>query len=128
MTPEALTGLLRNLIENAVRYSPRGGEVRVRLVSLSPFVMEVADRGPGIPEVLLSRVMDPFFRVPGTGVSGTGLGLAIVRETAAQAGLGVTLTNTHPGLTVRLAAADAAGTEPSEKSKNPESSGADGAS
>lgn len=128
VTPEALTGLLRNLIENAVRYSPRGGEVRVRLVSLSPFVMEVADRGPGIPEELLSRVMDPFFRVPGTGVSGTGLGLAIVRETAAQAGLGVTLTNTHPGLTVRLAAADAAGTEPSEKSKNPESSGADGAS
>ena len=65
VTPEALTGLLRNLIENAVRYSPRGAGCEVRLVSLSPFVMEVADRG-GIPEELLSRVMDPFFRVPGT--------------------------------------------------------------
>lgn len=104
VSPDALTGLLRNLIENAVRYSPEGASVRVRLVNTMPLTLEISDDGPGIPEELLSRATDPFFRVPGTGVAGTGLGLAIARETAQKAGLTLTLINTHPGLTVRLSA------------------------
>ena len=77
--------LIRNVIDNAVRYTPTGGRVDVSLVVEDGFAMLVVeDTGPGIPADLRERVFEPFFRVLGSQQIGTGLGLAIVRS-AAQA-------------------------------------------
>jgi signal transduction histidine kinase len=86
--------LLDNLIENALRYTPEGGVVDVRLLNEKgrPAV-EVVDTGPGIPPDMLTRVFDRFFRVPGNGVGGSGLGLAIAQQAAQRCGLKLTLRN-----------------------------------
>lgn len=86
--------LLDNLIENALRYTPEGGVVDVRLLNEGgkPAV-EVVDTGPGIPADLLPRVYDRFFRVPGNGSAGSGLGLSIAQSAAQRCGLRLTLRN-----------------------------------
>ena len=86
--------LVANLIENAVRYTPRGGvvDIGVRRDGDS-VVVEVADTGCGIPEELLPRVFDRFFRAPGLVAEGTGLGLAICRAIARRHGLSLALRN-----------------------------------
>jgi two-component system OmpR family sensor kinase len=78
--PYALRTLLRNLADNAIRYSPAGGrvDVSVGLSSGSPF-LRVTDTGPGIPATDRERVFDRFYRRSGTAAPGTGLGLAIVK-------------------------------------------------
>lgn len=104
-TPGDLRSLLDNLIENALRYTPEGGVVDVRLVQEPGRVaIEVVDTGPGIPQELLPRVFDRFFRVPGNGVSGSGLGLAIAKAAAQRAGLLLTLRNREDrsGLIARI--------------------------
>jgi two-component system sensor histidine kinase TctE len=82
-----LTEMLKNLVENALRYTPNEGCVTVR-VDDSPqreaIVLEVEDDGPGIPESERYLVFDRFYRVLGTSEDGSGLGLAIVQETATQ--------------------------------------------
>ena len=89
--------LIANLIENAVRYTPEGGVVDVGVRTEDGRVLiEVADTGPGIPETLLLRVFDRFFRAPDAGAEGTGLGLAICRAIAHRHGLALTLAN-RPG-------------------------------
>jgi signal transduction histidine kinase len=92
--PGDLRSLLDNLIENALRYTPEGGVVDVRLLDEQgrPAV-EVVDTGPGIPSELLPRVFDRFFRVPGNGTGGSGLGLAIAQSAAQRCGLRLTLRN-----------------------------------
>jgi two-component system sensor histidine kinase QseC len=78
-----LAVLLRNLLDNAVRYTPAGGEVEVSLQRTDDSVsLAVVDTGPGIPEAERSRVFDRFHRVLGTGEEGSGLGLSIVRRIA----------------------------------------------
>lgn len=108
VTPEALTGLFRNLLENAARYAARGASapvrIRVCLESVDPLRVSVSDNGPGIPPEDCERVFEPFQRGIGTGIAGTGLGLAIVRETAMRAGLVVRLEDAAPGLRVVLEA------------------------
>jgi signal transduction histidine kinase len=86
--------LLDNLIENALRYTPEGGVVDVRLLNEKgrPAV-EVVDTGPGIPPDMLTRVFDRFFRVPGNGAGGSGLGLSIAQQAAQRCGLRLTLRN-----------------------------------
>ena len=79
MKPDDLFTILRNLLENAVRYSPKGGTVTVKLAQIEPPVLCVMDEGPGIPQEDRARVLEPFYRRLGTNVSGTGLGLAIVK-------------------------------------------------
>ena len=75
--------LLRNLLDNAVRYTPAGGEVEVSLRRTDGGVaLAVADNGPGIPEAERDRVFDRFHRLLGTGEAGSGLGLSIVRRIA----------------------------------------------
>lgn len=76
----ALRTLLRNLADNAIRYSPEGGRVDVSVgrFGSTPF-LRVTDSGPGIPAEDRERVFDRFFRRSGSNVPGTGLGLAIVR-------------------------------------------------
>jgi two-component system sensor histidine kinase TctE len=95
-----LAELLNNLIDNALRYTPRGGTVTVRVrVTATQAILEVEDSGPGIPEAERELVFDRFYRVLGTATDGSGLGLAIVREIAQQHGAAITVTgNSQPGL------------------------------
>jgi len=75
---------MANLVHNAIEYSQRGGRVTVRTGrSNGHSFVEVEDDGPGIPPQERERVLERFYRVPGTPGTGSGLGLAIVREIAA---------------------------------------------
>jgi two-component system sensor histidine kinase TctE len=78
-----LEDLLTNLIDNALKYTPRGGRVTVRSGAAgSGAYLEVEDDGPGIPEGERSRVRERFYRRAGSPGIGVGLGLAIVDEIA----------------------------------------------
>jgi two-component system, OmpR family, sensor kinase len=85
---EALRVLIRNLLDNAIRYSPAGSQVDVsveRHDGAEPrAVLVVTDGGPGIPPPERERVFDRFHRVPGTAAPGSGIGLALVRSIAAH--------------------------------------------
>lgn len=96
MNFDDLFTILRNLLENAVRYSPAGTAVTLQLLSAAPPVIRVTDNGPGIPAAERARVMEPFYRRLGTGVSGTGLGLAIVKTLCDRWNLSVELSDAHP--------------------------------
>lgn len=103
--PGDLRSVLDNLIENALRYTPEGGVVDVRLLEeQGKLAVEVVDTGPGIPQEMLPRVFDRFFRVPGNGVNGSGLGLAIAQGAAQRCGLSLTLRNREDrsGLIARI--------------------------
>ncbi len=77
--------LFNNLLDNAIRYTPEGGRVDVSIVVADQkVIVEIMDNGPGIPEALLSRVFDRFFRVGGHETEGSGIGLAIVGAIASQ--------------------------------------------
>ena len=110
--PMLLREMIRNLVDNALQYTPSGGTVTVRLMH-DPFgqvvVLQVEDSGPGIPAAERELVFQPFYRTPGTGVDGSGLGLAIVREIATQHHAEISLADTNPraraGLTEQGAAA-----------------------
>ncbi len=96
--PMLLRELFSNLIDNALRYTPRGGTVTVRVRTDDPDVLlEVEDNGPGIPESDRELVFERFYRVLGTQIDGSGLGLAIVREIAEQHDADVSLRDTTPG-------------------------------
>jgi two-component system sensor histidine kinase TctE len=83
--PLMLREMLGNLIDNALRYTPAGGSVTVRVrPEDGELVLDVEDTGPGIAEAERARVFDRFYRVLGTHAEGSGLGLAIVREIAEQ--------------------------------------------
>ena len=80
--PDALRTLTRNLVDNAVRYTPAGGRVDVsveRAGAPARAVLKVVDNGPGIPAEERVRVLDRFYRRPGTSPPGSGLGMAIVK-------------------------------------------------
>lgn len=88
----AVGAILRNFLENAIRYTPDDGAVRLQAErSENALFFSVVDTGPGIPPKLRERVFDPFFRVAGSKVPGTGLGLAIVKTYAGMIGAEVTL-------------------------------------
>ncbi|MRX08532.1 HAMP domain-containing protein [Pseudoduganella sp. FT25W] len=86
--PTMLRELLSNLIDNALRYTPAGGSVTVRVRSddLEHGYLEVEDTGPGIAQGERERVFERFYRILGNTAEGSGLGLAIVREIAQQHG------------------------------------------
>ena len=84
---EALQLILKNALENALKYTPNGGKVTVRLLAdIDSAVIEVADNGPGIPASERERVFDAFYRMPGTAGEGSGLGLAIAHKAALALG------------------------------------------
>ena len=90
--PFLLRDMLGNLLDNAIRYTQRGGHVTVRVTGDSATVaLSVEDNGPGIPGPERERVFERFYRVLGTGTEGCGLGLAIVREIALSHRAGVEL-------------------------------------
>lgn len=75
--------LIRNLVDNAIRYTPNGGNVKVIIQNKAEnIILKVIDNGPGIPANLRSRVFERFFRILGTSAQGSGLGLAIVLQIA----------------------------------------------
>ena len=82
--PDALALLLRNLLENALRYTPAGGQVQCTWGAAGAAVLSMEDSGPGIAADERERVLDRFYRVPGTSAHGSGLGLAIVAAVARQ--------------------------------------------
>jgi two-component system sensor histidine kinase TctE len=108
--PMMLRELLSNLIDNALRYTPAGGSVTVRVRSdAGQALLEVEDTGPGIAPGERPRVFERFYRILGSSASGSGLGLAIVREIAQQHGAEIQIFNnprsTHkkfPGSLFRL--------------------------
>jgi two-component system sensor histidine kinase TctE len=94
--PVLISELVRNLVDNALQYTPRGGTVTAR-VTTDPFgqvlVLQVEDSGPGIAAAERGLVFQPFYRTLGTGVDGTGLGLAIVQEIANRHGAEVSIAD-----------------------------------
>jgi two-component system sensor histidine kinase TctE len=85
--PTMLRELLSNLIDNALRYTPSGGSVTIRVRTDDEQVqaiLEVEDTGPGIAPADRSHIFERFYRILGSNVEGSGLGLAIVREIAQQ--------------------------------------------
>ena len=85
--PILLKELVRNLLDNAINYTPEEGQVTVRLLTdrfSGVLVLLVEDSGPGIPEAERDLVFQPFYRALGTNVDGSGLGLAIVLGIANQ--------------------------------------------
>jgi len=105
----ALSALVRNLADNAVRYSPAGARVELRVfLQHGRPVLQVDDAGPGIPPAERERVFDRFYRRGLADEPGTGLGLAIVRGVAQRHGATVALDDSPLGglrVTLRFAAA-----------------------
>lgn len=90
--------LVRNLVDNALRYSPRGARVEVCVTaSADGATLRVDDSGPGIPSEERERVFDRFYRRGTQDEPGTGLGLAIVRQVAGRHGARVTLADSPLG-------------------------------
>jgi two-component system, OmpR family, sensor histidine kinase TctE len=110
--PTLLRELIRNLVDNALLYTPAGGTVTVCVLD-DPFgqvvVLQVEDSGPGIALAEREQVFLPFYRVLGTNVDGSGLGLAIVREIAHQHGADVAIEEAglrHKGAALQARQAD----------------------
>ncbi len=101
--PILLKELLGNLIDNAIRYTPPGGQVTVAVTSaLRNCLLSVEDNGPGIPAEERERVFERFHRLLGNGADGCGLGLAIVREIAYGHGATVALEEAVGGHGTRI--------------------------
>jgi two-component system sensor histidine kinase QseC len=92
--PTLLALLLRNLLDNAVRYTPAGGHVTLRRDASG---LSVEDDGPGVPPEYLARIHERFFRPPGQSQSGSGLGLSITQRVAELHGLQLKLENRAEG-------------------------------
>jgi two-component system sensor histidine kinase TctE len=84
--PTLLRELIRNLLDNALKYTPPGGAVTLHVAGGDAAVIEVEDDGPGIPAGERERVTERFYRLDSSSAEGSGLGLAIVREIAAAHG------------------------------------------
>jgi signal transduction histidine kinase len=93
-----LRRVVRNLLENARRYG--AGEVVLKLsVASDQAIIQVCDRGPGVPELLQSRIFEPFYRLPGASEreGGVGLGLALVKSITLRHGGVVNCSNQDGG-------------------------------
>ena len=117
--PVMITAMVRNLIDNAVRFTPHGGRIDVGVYREgSEAVLQIEDSGPGIPPGDIDRIFEPFFRGSRPTEDGTGLGLSIVKRIVDRLGGSIVLENmsgaTLTGLRamVRLPAANAAQSRP----------------
>ncbi|MFF5372117.1 ATP-binding protein [Streptomyces sp. NPDC013187] len=110
--PSALERAVVNILDNAVKFSPEGGLIEVRLTE---GVLTVRDHGPGIPADELPYVFDRFWRSPGArSLPGSGLGLSIVARTVQQAGGEVSLSPAEGGGTVATVRLPGAAVPPPE--------------
>lgn len=107
--------LVKNLVDNAIRYTPQGGRVDIAVSHAAGLVtLQVDDSGPGIAPRERERVFDAFYRVLGNGELGSGLGLAITRTVADSMGATIELGDAPPpacGLRVLVTLKGAAGAE-----------------
>ena len=102
---EALRIMLRNILDNSVKYSPENSKIDLSVILNGRSVdLLVEDSGPGIPDSDFGRVMDRFYRIPGNPASGSGLGLSIVRTIADlhAAKIEIKKSATLGGLAVRV--------------------------
>lgn len=101
---DALRILLRNLVDNAIRYTPQGGVVEVNVGAAEQgILLSVGDSGSGIPEEERAQVFKRFYRRLGTKASGSGLGLSIVNRVAVLHNVPIELdSSVHGGLLVRV--------------------------
>lgn len=106
INPDAMLILLRNLLENAMRYTPEGGHIELRCgMQQQQAVLEISDDGPGIPAAMRERVFERFVRLADASLPGSGLGLSIVRQIVEMHGASITLgeaANGH-GLCIQIA-------------------------
>lgn len=81
--PISINILIKNLVDNAIRYTPPNGQVQIVIDETSDnLILRVIDTGPGIPLELRNKVFDRFFRIVGSQETGSGLGLNIVKQIA----------------------------------------------
>ncbi len=92
-----LREMIKNLVDNAIKYTPPGGSVTARTRAAGAIIFEVEDSGIGIPESDRELVFERFYRVLGSAESGSGLGLPIVREIAELHGATVSLSSNPAG-------------------------------
>ncbi|MGB9988766.1 ATP-binding protein [Massilia sp. SM-13] len=93
---DALLVMLRNLLDNAIKYTPQGGTVDLSLHNTDKGVtLVVEDSGPGISPEERERVFSRFYRVPGSEAGGSGLGLAIIKAIAERHGAVLTLDSSE---------------------------------
>ncbi|KQN75415.1 histidine kinase [Duganella sp. Leaf61] len=114
--PDALIILMRNLVDNAIKYTPAGGTVDIELRRIPAeakvkgvagpgrVLLSVEDSGPGIPPDERERVFSRFYRVPGSQAGGSGLGLAIIKSIAERHGAVLTLDSSERlgGLKIKI--------------------------
>ncbi|MGW6547974.1 sensor histidine kinase [Streptomyces massasporeus] len=111
--PSALERAVVNIFDNAVKFSPDGGTIEVRLADGT---LTVRDHGPGIPADELPHVFDRFWRSPSArALPGSGLGLSIVARTVQQAGGEVSLSPAEGGGTVATVRLPGAAVPPPEE-------------
>jgi len=105
---ELLMQLFANLIENALRHSPRGSAIAIRASRIERFVsVSVVDNGPGIPQEFRGKVLQRFFRLESSRTTaGNGLGLSLANAIVKVHDATLELSDANPGLsaTVRLEA------------------------
>ncbi|MGB4926208.1 MAG: ATP-binding protein [Giesbergeria sp.] len=99
--------VLKNLVDNAIRYTPEGGKIDLSVSKEIGFAtLQIQDSGPGIAEAERERVFDAFYRTPGSQAPGSGLGLSIVRSLlqrmGAEIGLGFVDETHRCGLRVTI--------------------------
>ena len=92
--PLLLSLMVRNLLDNAIRYSPQGSIVEVTLNARN---FSVKDNGPGVAPEILTHIGERFYRPPGQSVTGSGLGLSIVRRIATLHGMSASFGNAPQG-------------------------------
>jgi len=102
--------LVKNLVDNAIRYTPEGGRVDLTVERVQGVArLQVKDTGPGITADEQARVFDPFYRSLGTEEAGSGLGLSIVKAIAERTGarvhMGFTDEINHTGLCITVSLA-----------------------
>jgi two-component system OmpR family sensor kinase len=92
--PVMLAALIRNLLDNALRFTPRGGTIDIGVYRQDgAAILQVEDTGPGIASTDMDRIFEPFFRGCRPEGEGTGLGMSIVKRIADNLGGGIALEN-----------------------------------
>ena len=117
---DALVLLARNLLDNAIKYTPAGGHIDIRLdAQAGHAVLVIDDNGPGIASAERERVFDRFYRVEGNTQHGSGLGLAIARAIADRHGAAITLEDAPGGQGLRVKVDFPLGNPPTSQSRPP---------
>jgi len=95
--PARIGHVFSNLLSNALKYTPAGGDVRISAMAAGKMIeISVQDTGSGIPKQYIDRIFERFFRAPGqSGTTGAGLGLAIAKEIVELHGGRLTVTSTE---------------------------------